>query len=67
MALKTRMLGLVDALASSLHERREIVAKTLLAMLAGESVFLFGPPGTAKSLVARRVSQAFKGASYFEC
>lgn len=33
--------------------------------MAGKSIFLFGLPGTAKSLIVRRVASAFKDAKYF--
>ena len=56
---KEEIESVVSCVAEGLYERKEIVAQTLLALLAGESVFLYGPPGTAKSLIARRVSKVF--------
>ena len=57
--MKEEIESVVGCVAEGLYERKEIVAQTLLALLAGESVFLYGPPGTAKSLIARRVSKVF--------
>lgn len=58
-AIKQRMEKLVDALSAGLHERREHAAVILLAALAGQNIFLLGPPGTAKSLLARRLASLF--------
>lgn len=66
MKYRERIEKLITALADGLYERTEIVSLTLLTVLSGQSVFLFGKPGTAKSMIARRISRAFKNSAYFE-
>ena len=63
---KEQISQLIQEISVGLHERDEIVALALLAILSRQSVFLYGPPGTAKSLIARRLSLAFKEPKYFE-
>ena len=64
--LTNRIRTIRDALTEGLVERDVAVRLALLAALTGEHLLLVGPPGTAKSLVARRLRHAFKDAAYFE-
>lgn len=45
--------------------RDEVIDLIALALVAGEHLFLYGPPGTAKSALVREFSGLVKG-SYFE-
>jgi MoxR-like ATPase len=56
----------LEDLDRNLLERDVPVRLLLLAALAGEHVLLIGPPGTAKSELARRLHAAFVDAPYFE-
>ncbi len=64
--LRERITEIIESLNEGIHEREEIIAVSFLAALSDQNVFLFGPPGTAKSLIARRLSHAFETNSYFE-
>ena len=61
-----RLGRLLDTLTAGLVERRQPVRLALLAALAGEHTLIVGPPGTAKSALARRIHGAFRDARYFE-
>lgn len=64
--LKERITKIIELLNTGIHERNEIIAVSLLAALSDQNIFLYGTPGTAKSLIARRLSYAFETHHYFE-
>lgn len=71
--IKKRLRELLDHLNHGLVERDSTLKAALLAALAGENLLIVGPPGTAKSLIARKVAEclprdddAEQVAGYFE-
>lgn len=71
LKLHDRIKALRDALSEGLYEKDEAVRLALLTAIAGESIFFLGDPGCAKSMIARRIVQAFKAdgndkVKYFE-
>lgn len=63
--VRDEMMGLERGLRSALVERDEEVRGLMLALIAKQHVFLFGPPGTGKSMLAERACAALDGATYF--
>lgn len=66
MTIQQRIENLLHYLQQGIYEKETETALALLAALAGESILLLGPPGVAKSMVARRLKEAFKNARSFE-
>lgn len=56
---------ILNTLKEGVYERDNEINLIMLVMLSGKSIFLYGEPGTAKSMIARRVSYAFKDSSFF--
>ena len=66
MPVKEQITKLLAALNKGVYERENELKLALLSSIAGESIFLLGPPGVAKSLVARKLKFAYKDAKVFE-
>ncbi|MFU8789474.1 MAG: AAA family ATPase, partial [Methylobacter sp.] len=67
--MKKKIQTLLEQMNHGLIERENTVKSVLLTVLAGENLVLIGPPGTGKSMVARRVADNLditQGNGYFE-
>ncbi|WP_248925677.1 AAA family ATPase [Paenibacillus hamazuiensis] len=60
-AIQDKMQRSIRLLEERFLEREELIRLILLGVFAGENVLLVGPPGTAKSQLARAVAQLFGG------
>lgn len=58
--LQPKLAVLLKDLNKNLYNKENSIKLILLAVLAGESAFLLGEPGTAKSLIAHRISEGFE-------
>ena len=61
-----RFKQLLGEMNRGIYEKETEISLSLLAALAGESIILLGPPGVAKSMVARQLKTAFWEAQSFE-
>jgi MoxR-like ATPase len=61
-----RLTTIADELTDQFLERTATVRALLVAMLAGQHAFLLGPPGTAKSQLARALTGRVHGAVFWE-
>lgn len=64
--IRNKVKALLEQMNRGAMEREEVMGLSLLAAMAGESIFLLGLPGVGKSMVARRLKDAFSGARSFE-
>lgn len=58
--MKSTIQNLLVQLNHGLVEREETLKAALLSVLAGENLVLIGPPGTGKSLIARRIADSLR-------
>lgn len=61
-----RIRKLLEQMGAKVYERDCVLALALLSAVVGESIFLLGPPGVGKSLVARRLKLALREARAFD-
>lgn len=66
MEITQRIRLLLSEMNRGVYEKETEINLSLLVALAGESILLLGPPGVAKSMVARRLKSAFTDARAFE-
>lgn len=63
--LSSKLSRIMDQMGSQFVEREEEIAGALLAMLAGEHVLFIGPPGTAKSQLAKAMCERLEGGAFY--
>ncbi|MCZ8521569.1 MULTISPECIES: AAA family ATPase [Paenibacillus] len=65
-SIQEKLEKAISLLEGRFLEREELIRLLLLGLMAGENALLVGPPGTAKSQLARAVSQLFGGGKWFD-
>ncbi len=61
-----KLRAITSELSSRFYERHDVVRTLVVTLLAGRHSLLLGPPGTAKSELARELTARIDGASYWE-
>ncbi len=64
--MKEKINTLLKEISKDIYEKDEAIKLSLLSALSGESIFLLGAPGVAKSLISRRLKYIFEDATSFE-
>lgn len=63
--LRTLFATIARNLKSTLIDRDDAVDAAMAAILTGQHLFMLGPPGTAKSMLVKKISEHFEDARYF--
>ncbi len=67
LKIHDRISAILKYMNEGLYGKEDVIRLTLLSAIAGETIFFMGPPGTAKSMIARRMQLAFRDdTSWFE-
>ncbi|MBW5467105.1 AAA domain-containing protein [Brevibacillus formosus] len=64
--IQRKMDQAIELLERRFLERSELIRLLMLGIMSGENALLIGPPGTAKSQLARSVAQLFGSEHWFE-
>ncbi|MDI9835095.1 AAA family ATPase [Streptomyces sp. KAU_LT] len=65
-ATAAKLRTIIGELSERFYERDDVVRTLVVTLLAGRHSLLLGPPGTAKSELARELTDRVEGASYWE-
>lgn len=60
------LVQIEDELNDYFLERKDVIRATLLAVLAGEHIFMLGPPGVAKTQLVKTFVKCILGMRFFE-
>ncbi|HPP45754.1 MAG TPA: AAA family ATPase, partial [Methanomassiliicoccaceae archaeon] len=63
--MRDKLITLRDELNAKFKEREDEIAGSLLALISGEHVLFIGPPGTAKSMLAKDMCSCIDEGTFF--
>ena len=66
MRVQEKIVSIVSDINKGVYDKERELKMALLAAVAGESILLLGPPGVAKSMIARSIKNVFENAHSFE-
>ena len=66
MSVYSKISSIIADINKGVYDKECELKLALLAAIAGESILILGPPGVAKSMIARSIKNVFKDANSFE-